>query len=91
MLNNFYNQLYDERKKWALAVQTLTISEQDLAETKKKLVAEEQARKSADSTLEGFQKQAEDQRKCLREANEELKAAGSKWLFLKRTWRKPKN
>ena len=46
-----------------------------MAETKKKLVAEEQARKSANLTLEGFQKHAEDQRKRLREVNEELKAA----------------
>ena len=75
MLNNCYNQLEDERKRQALAVQTLTISEQDLPDTKKKLIAEEQACKSADSILEGFQKQAEDQRKRLREANEELKAA----------------
>ena len=75
MLNNCYNQLEDERKRRASAVQTLTISEQNLADTKKKLIAEEQARKSSDSALEGFQKQAEDQRKRLREANEELKAA----------------
>ena len=66
MLNNYYNQLDDERKRRTSAVQTLTISEQDLADTKKKLAAEEQARKSADSALEGFQKQVEDQRKCLR-------------------------
>ena len=57
-----------------MAVQTLTIFEQDLAATKKKLLAEEQAHKSADSALEGFQKQAEDQGKRLREANAELKA-----------------
>ena len=75
MLNNCYNQLDDERKKWVSAVQTLTIAEQDLAVAKKKLLVEEQACKSADSTLEGFQKQAEDQRKRLREANAELKAA----------------
>ena len=46
-----------------------------MAKTKKKLITEEQACKSADSALEGFQKQAEDQRKRLRKANEELKAA----------------
>ena len=74
MLNNCYNQLEDERKSRSSAVRTLTISEQDLAETKKKLAAEEQARESTDSALECFQKQAEDQRKRLREANEELKA-----------------
>ena len=75
MLNICYSQLDDERKKRASAVQTLTISEQDLAVAKKKLLTEEQARKSADSALEGFQKQAEDQGKRLREANAKLKAA----------------
>ena len=84
MLNNCYNQLEDERKRWSSAVQTLTISEQDLAETKKKLVAEEQAHKSADLALEGFQKQAEDQRKHLCEANEELQAAWEQVAVLKK-------
>ncbi|XP_030964844.1 ankyrin repeat domain-containing protein 30A-like [Quercus lobata] len=84
MFNNCYNQLEEERKKWSSVVQTLTISEQDLAETKKKLVTEEQARKSADSALEGFQKQAEDQRKHLHEANEELKAAREQVAVLKK-------
>ena len=74
MLNNCYNQLEDERKRRASTVQTLTISKQDLAKMKKKLIAEEQVHKSINSALEGFQKQAEDQRKRLREANEELKA-----------------
>ena len=75
MLNRCYSQLDDERKQRASVVQTLTQSEQDLTAARKKLLAEEQARKSVDSTLEGFQKQAEDQGKCLREANAELKAA----------------
>ena len=42
---------------------------------KKKLLVEEQARKSAESALEGYQKQAEDQGNRLREANAELKMA----------------
>ena len=84
MLNNCYNKLDDERKKRESAVQTLNVSEQDLAETKKKLLAEEQARKSADSALEGFQKQAEDQGKRLREANAELKAAREQVTVLKK-------
>ena len=50
-------------------------SEQDLADAKKKLLAEEQARKSAESALEGYQKQAEDQGNRLRKANAELKKA----------------
>ena len=60
MLNICFNQLDDERKKRATAVQTLTQSEQNLVDARKKLLAEEQARKSADSTLEGYQTQAED-------------------------------
>ena len=60
LFNTCYSQLDEEKKKRALAVQTMKASEQDLAAAKKKLFAEEQARKSADSALEGYQKQAED-------------------------------
>ena len=75
MFNICSNQLDDERKKRATTVQTLTQSEQNLADARKKLLAKEQARKSADSALEGYQKQAEDQGNRLREANAELKKA----------------
>ena len=51
---------------------------------RKKLLAEEQARKSADSALEGYQKQAEDQEKRLCEANAELKAAQEQITVLKK-------
>ena len=51
-----------------MAVQTLNIAEQSNAELKKRLVNEEHARKSADSTLEGVERQAESQRKLAREA-----------------------
>ena len=84
MFNNCYNQLEEEMKRWSSAIQTLIISEQDLAETKKKLVTEEQACKSIDSALESFQKQAEDQRKHLCETNEELKAAREQVAVLKK-------
>ena len=40
-------------------MQTLAIAENSNVELKKKLIAEEQARKSADSTLEGVKRQAE--------------------------------
>ena len=59
MFNICSNQLDDERKKRATDVQTLSQSEQDLADARKKLLAEEQARKSANLALEGYQKQAE--------------------------------
>ena len=42
------------------AVQTLTIAENNIAELKKKLTEEEHARRSADSALDGAQRQAED-------------------------------
>ncbi|XP_030958671.1 uncharacterized protein DDB_G0286299-like [Quercus lobata] len=84
MLNCCYSQLDDERKQQALAIQTLTQSEQDLAAARKKLLAEEQARKCADSALEGFQKQAEDQGKRLHEANAKLKAAREQIAVLKK-------
>ena len=67
-----------------MAVQTLTQSEQDLADARKKLLAEEQARKSANSALEGYQKQAEEQGKHLHKANAELKTAREQVAALKK-------
>ena len=52
-------------------MQTLAIAENSNANLKKKLAAEEQARKSADSALEG----AESQWKLIREANDQLAAS----------------
>ena len=63
--NNCYQQLEDEKKRRIVAVQTLTISENNVADLKKKLAEEQQARSSADSALDGAQRQAEDQRKRL--------------------------
>ena len=82
MFNICSNQLDDERKKRATAVQTLSKSEHDLADAKKNLLAEEQARKSAESALEGYQKQAEDEGNRLHEANAELKKAREQVLAL---------
>ena len=56
MLNAYSDQLDDERKRRKTAVQTLSKLEQDLADVRKKLLAEEQARKSTESALEGYQK-----------------------------------
>ena len=53
-------------------MQTLNVAEQSNAGLKKKLADEEHARKSADSALEGAQRQAEDQRKLTREATDQL-------------------
>ena len=55
-----------------------------MADARKKLLAEEQARKSVDSALEGYQKQAEDQGNRLREANAELKKAREQIVALRK-------
>ena len=75
MLNIYSDQLDDERRRRVTAMQTLSKFEQDLADVKKKLLAKEQARKSAELALEGYQKQVEDQGNRLCEANAELKKA----------------
>ena len=53
-------------------MQTLAITENNNADLKKKLAAEEQTRKSADSALEGAERQAESQRKLTHETNDQL-------------------
>ena len=58
-----------------MAVQTLAIVENSKADLKKKLAAEEQARKSVDLALEGVERQAESQRKLTRETNDQLAAS----------------
>ena len=67
-----------------MAVQTLSKSEQDLADARKKLQIEEQARKSVELALKGYQEQAEDQARLLREANAELKKTQEQVLALKK-------
>ena len=59
MTNSLSQQLDNERKRKVAAVQTLTIVENSNANLKKKLTAEEQARKSADAALKGAERQAE--------------------------------
>ena len=59
MTNSLYHQLNEERKRRDAAVQTLAVAETSNADLKKKLTAKEQARKSADSALEGAKRQAE--------------------------------
>ena len=84
MLNACSNQLDGERKRRATAVQTLSKSEQDLIAARKKLQVEEEARKNAELTSEGYQKQTEEQAKLLREANAELKKTQEQVLVLKK-------
>ena len=70
------SQQLDDKKKWRVAaVQTLTIAENSNADLRKKLTAEEQARKSADAALKGVEKQAESQWKLINEVKEQLAAS----------------
>ena len=64
-------------------MQTLTIAENSNVDLKKKLTAEEQARKSADAALKGAGKQAESQRKLTNEAKEQLTASREQVATLK--------
>ena len=75
MTNSLYQQLNGERKRRDAAVQTLAVAETSNADLKKKLTAKEQAQKSANSALEGAERQAESQRKLAHEANDQLAAS----------------
>ena len=72
MTNSLYQQLDDKRKRKVAAVQTLAVAENSNTDLKKKLTAEEQAQKNANSTLEGAERQVESQRKLVREATDQL-------------------
>ena len=65
-------------------MQTLTIAENSNTDLKKKLIAEEQARKNADVALKGAERQAESQRKLAHEANEQLVASREQLAALKK-------
>ena len=65
-------------------MQTLAIGKNSNAELKKKLTVEEQVRKSADSALEGAERQAESQRKLAREANDQLAASKEQLATLRK-------
>ena len=72
MYHSISQQLDDKRKRRTAAAQTLTIAENSNVDLRKKLTAEEQARKSADATLKGAETQAKSQRKLTNEAKEQL-------------------
>ena len=80
MTNSLYQQLDEKRKRRTAVVQTLAVAENSNADLKKKLTAEEQARKSADSALEG----AESQRKLACEANDQRAASKEQLAALKK-------
>ena len=64
-------------------MQTLTIVENSNANLRKKLTADEQARKSVDVALKGVEKQAESQRKLTNEAKEQLAVSKEQMTALK--------
>ena len=84
MTNSLYQQLDEERKRRATAVQTITIAENSNTDLRKKLLAEEQVQKSEDAALEGAERQAESQRKLAREANDQLAASKEQLAVLKK-------
>ena len=63
---------------------TLVVAENSNVDLKKKLTAEEQARKSVDSALEGAERQAKSQRNLAREANDQLAASKEQLTALKK-------
>ena len=65
-------------------MQTLTIAENSNIDLKKKLITEEQARKSANVALKGAERQAESQKKLTNEANEQLAASKEQLAALKK-------
>ena len=75
MTNSLSQQLDEERKRRATTVQTLTIAKNSNTDLKKKLITEEQARKSANAALKGAERQAESQRKLTNEVNEQPAAS----------------
>ena len=62
----------NERKVRVTAMQSFNIADQSNKDLRKKLTEEEKAIKSADSALESAQREAEELRQLLRNANEQL-------------------
>ena len=83
MYHSVSQQLDEERKRRATAVQTLTIAENSNADLRQKLKAGEHARKSANAALKGAETQAESQRKLTNEAKEQLAASKEQVVDLK--------
>ena len=65
-------------------MQTLNVAEQSNVELKKRLADEEHAWKSANSALQGAQRQAESQTKLAHEANDQLAASNEQLVTLRK-------
>ena len=83
MYHSVSQQLDEERKRRATAVQILTIAENSNADLRQKLKVEEQARKSVDAALKGAEMQAKSQRKLTNKAKEQLAASKEQVAALK--------
>ena len=83
MYHSISQQLDEERKRRIATVQTLTIAENSNTDLKKSLATEEQARKRADTALNGAEKQAESQGKLTNEAKEQLAVSKEQVAALK--------
>ena len=84
MTNSLSQQLDDERKMRVAAVQTLNIVENSNTDLKKRLTAEEQAKKSVNAALKGAERQVKSQRKLAHKANEQLAAFKKQLAALKK-------
>ena len=84
MTNSLYQQLDEEKKRRAAAMQILAITENSNTNLKKRLTAEEQTGKSADAALKGAKRQVESQRKLAHETNEQLVASKEQLAALKK-------
>ena len=82
--NSCYQQLDDEKRRRVTAVQLFNFADQSNANLRKKLAEEKKAQNSADSALESVEWQAEDQRQCLREANDQLASSNEQIAALKK-------
>ena len=83
MANDQSRTLALERDKRLDAMQTLKNSEVDLLKAREDLKEVTKARDSAESGLASAQKQAEDQTRCLLEAEEQLQIAKEQIVDLK--------
>ena len=84
MTNSHSQQLDDKRKMRVAAVQTLNIVENSNTDLKKRLTAEEQAKKSVNAALKGAERQVKSQRKLAHKANEQLAAFKKQLAALKK-------
>ena len=70
MVNNSHRMIKEEEGRRIAAVDAFNVAEKRVQELKTKLAKAERDKKSADSALEGAERQAESQRKQLRQTKD---------------------